>query len=1224
MGVNEDPPAKANEDYRKRSAKPLGVDPATSTFVFVTPRVWVGKNTWIASCKADGVWGDVRVIDGQVLSEWIDLAPAIGVWFNAECGRPVQDIDDVKGCWRRTIEVPFGTRVTPELVICGRLKEATELCEWLINPTGDLVVSAETLKEVPAFVAAVACREEGHAAGAADRVLFARGRECVHYLGSLQTRHSVVLMDPELLAELKAVPLPLISLIIPVDRESAPRQSERLISLPRLRREDLDRELQAIGCRREIASRMSRESRGVLEAALWAVSPQGITGLPWLQGPTAGRLVPLVLAGQWIATEEPMLKDREVLGRLADAPYNEVHRLAKDWSVSDGPLQIWGRYWDWKARRVAWEHLAPHMTVDVVQRFREVTLNVLGTRDPSLDLAPEERGMASILKKTHPYSAKLRAGLVESIAMLAVTSDRLNSIDGSAISSGIVRKLLEHDPLSDSWQSLAPWLPELAEAAPEEFLAAAERVAGRPDVVEILFAESGPFGTSCRVHILWALERLAWSAEYLSRTVILLGRFAQLDPGGTSGNRPHGSLFSIFVPWIPSTRATLEERLAAFKQLCKRCPDQGWDCGVAVLPRDHQTAMPTSRPEFRDWAERRAERPPAAENFTFVNAVIDELLNMAGSRPDRWRRLASVIPVLMRSTPDHAALVVTAIENLDTRPWAPEDRVALWELLREQACLHAQYPDAFWSVDGDDLGTLQRLVSKHAPGSPRDQFRWLFASNPKLGESPRLTWEEEQKRLDDAKHKAVTAVLAADGLDGVLRWADLVEKPEFLGCSLASCELSEAAVWQVINDTLLASSTGHELNRQELCAANFVYCLERLRGEEWGLQALERVRASREPMKSARFALSLAPRLGLWRALDHEPELAGRYWMKASLWRASLEDAEFAVPRLIAVGRRTAAIHLLGLLTHERKRSSESPDESRLLSLAMLAMAELPELTQECEVESLRMPVPIVLDLIEELSGDSEEANRLVVLWEWNLLHLLRSSHRGLRVLCRELSRSPEFFVEVLSLLYRSKPSSAEDVMDKENESAETEARARLERAWYLLQAWRLVPGLALSPKNVNPLLHSSDFEGSPTEPAVKGQIDEAILAAWIKRARELALNAGRIDACDREIGRLFAYAPADPDGAWPARAVRTVIEELQSPELDEAMTLEIENRRGVHSRGNTGDAERVLRDKYRAMAARIDAESPRTAAIVNRVAKRYDAEATAEDAAGHRRDFAL
>lgn len=60
---------KANDDYKKRISGDeraqviAGFDRAQVTFVFATPRIWAGKDAWIATHKAESVWKDVVAID---------------------------------------------------------------------------------------------------------------------------------------------------------------------------------------------------------------------------------------------------------------------------------------------------------------------------------------------------------------------------------------------------------------------------------------------------------------------------------------------------------------------------------------------------------------------------------------------------------------------------------------------------------------------------------------------------------------------------------------------------------------------------------------------------------------------------------------------------------------------------------------------------------------------------------------------------------------------------------------------------------------------------------------------------------------------------------------------------------------------------------------------------------------------------------------------------------
>ena len=99
LGSGLDPDEKANEDYRKRSENPLGLDPADSTFVFVTARRWRGRDNWERGRQAEDRWRSVRAFDADSLEEWLDLAPAVHTWFSILAGKQPEDVVDIESLW---------------------------------------------------------------------------------------------------------------------------------------------------------------------------------------------------------------------------------------------------------------------------------------------------------------------------------------------------------------------------------------------------------------------------------------------------------------------------------------------------------------------------------------------------------------------------------------------------------------------------------------------------------------------------------------------------------------------------------------------------------------------------------------------------------------------------------------------------------------------------------------------------------------------------------------------------------------------------------------------------------------------------------------------------------------------------------------------------------------------------------------------------------------------
>ena len=89
MSTQENPRSKADGDYKKRVADPLGQYLSYATFIFVTTRIWKEQQQWIAEKKAEKVFQDVKVIDADTLVEWISTSPVVSQEIARLIGRKV-------------------------------------------------------------------------------------------------------------------------------------------------------------------------------------------------------------------------------------------------------------------------------------------------------------------------------------------------------------------------------------------------------------------------------------------------------------------------------------------------------------------------------------------------------------------------------------------------------------------------------------------------------------------------------------------------------------------------------------------------------------------------------------------------------------------------------------------------------------------------------------------------------------------------------------------------------------------------------------------------------------------------------------------------------------------------------------------------------------------------------------------------------------------------------
>jgi hypothetical protein len=210
-----------------------------------------------------------------------------------------------------------------------------------------------------------------------------------------------------------------------------------------------------------------------------------------------------------------------------------------------------------------------------------------------------------------------------------------------------------------------------------------------------------------------------------------------------------------------------------------------------------------------------------------------------------------------------------------------------------------------------------------------------------------------------------------------------------------------------------------------------------------------------------------------------------------------------------------------------------------------------------------------LLDYLERCDSDPVVRARI----EFLLLPLLQHTHPA-RALSRALQSEPSLFVELVS--YVSGP-------EAEQHEEVSEQRQSIATAGYnALRAWQTPPGVGPD-----------------------GVIDEEQLRDWIIEARRQLNGTKGEKLGDRLIGQVLSYLPADADGLWPARPLRELIDEMQSPDFEMGIENGRFNARGVQSRDiNAGGApERALANTHREWSRRVADEHPRTAAILRRIA---------------------
>ena len=164
FSVSGSPAARANENYRKRTRRPLRINRTTATFIFFTPRLWDAekKRQWIERRRRRDDWADVRAYDATDLVNWLHSAPAVADWFARLIGKLPDDGYVCLNDWWNNWSTGTQPTIKPELALAGRADETAKAMDWLSGPAVSFYVAGDTRDEAIGFLAASALASGNH------------------------------------------------------------------------------------------------------------------------------------------------------------------------------------------------------------------------------------------------------------------------------------------------------------------------------------------------------------------------------------------------------------------------------------------------------------------------------------------------------------------------------------------------------------------------------------------------------------------------------------------------------------------------------------------------------------------------------------------------------------------------------------------------------------------------------------------------------------------------------------------------------------------------------------------------------------------------------------------------------------------------------------------------------------------------------------------------------
>src|ERR1041384_674779 len=1174
FGVNQNPAAKAEDDYKARTRSVPAPERAQSAFVFVTPCNWPGTAEWAKKKNVTSAWRAVRAIDASDLEQWLEESVPGQMWLAEKLLLPVKGFETLDHFWHRwstASEPPMTAEIFGPPILAFR----RSLADWLDKPSErPFIVAADSRGESLAFLACLFA-DSAIAQKAGDLAVILDSGQTLRKLAAATSGFIPIVTTDEAERELAPIyrRLPCNSV-----RPRNAVDTEPDIALDLLGQDAFEKALQAMGIERERADRLAAESGRSPTILRRRLSRVHAIRIPlWAEdAETARSLIPMTFVGAWHGKSNA---DCEIVSILANAPYSVVEQnLARLRQFDDPPVWSVDQHYGVASKIDALFAINQVVTRNDLSDFLLLAEYVLSETDPALDLPADRRWAASIYGKVRDHSADLRQGVCETLVILAVHGNNLFKerlgLDVEAEISLLVQRLLM--PLTvEKFLSHDIELPRYAEAAPDALLTLLETDLRRPDpvVLDLLKPVSnGLFGRCPRTGLLWALECLAWKPENLPRVVLILGQLSCTRIDDNWANKPIESLSAIFRCWMPQTAASLAERIQVLELLVRRFPDVGWRICLEQFAPGSRFGAYSYRPRWRSEASGAGQVLTRRESSLFARRALDLALSWP---PNNQNMLGDLVERIQGITPEDAVKVWDLVDAWCRTTTDDAARAELRERIRQFALTQR---GRLRGVNDAVRKRARDAYRKLEPSDPPIRHAWLFAKHwveesteePGTGE---LDYIKREERIHELRLAAMFDIWRARGFPGVMTILARSGAPNMVGWYAGRC-LPAAEAPEFVRRALAIPSDS--ARNTDDCLQGVLASLE----SDPRSRLIDEVAAGSQPSVILHL-LRLAPfKQDTWlQATQHGDEMRDRYWRDVHPhWnRHSETELIELVDRLLEVHRPRAAFNAVHM-------EWDKLETSRLKRLLFAVATEGTEPPDHYRLDT--HDISAALRSRDRRTGVTQEEMARV---EFLFIEALDDSEHGIPNLERQIGTSPTMLVQAVAMVHK-RDDDGED--PPEWRLDDPERKSALARAVYrLLHRFRRVPGTGDD-----------------------GNIATEALGTWLSEVRDLFAQHGRVGLGDYWLGELLSGAPPEKDGTWPCRSVCEAMEPIGSEPLAEGFQIGVRNSRGAQWRAEGGGQERELAVKYRGWSQHLSFEYPYVASILERIAASYDREAEWHD----------
>lgn len=1162
FGTNDDALQKFRSDIEKRTKNPLGENTSSTSFIFITPKIWnhrLSKEELINESKKNYNWKDIQIIDVSKIAIWLEYCPAVQIWLSEIMEEYIPNVISVDKYWEEYCNstVP---ELNEEFFLTGRSSKIEEFNKYLdMNNRGSIVLSSESVLESTLFALSVARslpkteRQRTISKMIVVTKIEAWGDAVLKY------GRGIIFIPVFCFNENTDFPAD-ISAILPVSRYddlSHISSNIQKIELVDRTKAQFDEALKALGYdivqTEKITSKTKRKFMSFYRY---------ITIIPtrkspkWTNNDNRDRLLPVMLVGAW---DENYEGDKEVIEKLSGVKYDEYKReLNKFIQTEDAPLIAVLNKFQAVSITDLWDFLFELLTEDDVNRFKECVIEVLSTVDEKFDLPEEHWPMSSLIGVKNKFSKRLYRSIAVSLVILSEKDgeeNHCNILSTENYVYEIINYVLNTVNTWQRWNTISINLPLLAEASPRAFIEKMEKEVDQDDSpIWFLFkpVKDIIMGSSYYTYILWALEALVWYKLYAVKAIAILAKI-----GDKKFEYNINTLYEIFCLWNPQNCFSNRENIKLIEKIYDMYPYVGWELINKLLSIRNSLSSPIYRPKWRSYEEQ--DKVTYIELQESVMALLKLSIEKASNSKDEWLTIFRHIDLY------HELFKELYQKCIDCCGSMPEDDVlVICDVLRGKIHNFRCFRKSSWEVPADYVNDIEKLLLEITPDSIK-RYIYLFKWNPNIlnpvpyDETSDIRYDENRQLIYKTRKEAVYLIIKEYGLDSLIEFCRYVEDTRDLANILSEEVLKSKYDFNII---LRIKMINYSLY------VSILWSLLSIHGIDTLIEILNSNNILSNEEKGD-ILCHTPSNFGTWQKINlFNKEIICYYWHHTREFPRD-EDYEiltYYINKMLEYRRPFSAIKNLYLMKY---------NDSEIIIQVLEKCIELQEEKETDGTNILSLSKEDFMSLFKRIYKNKNVDETIVARLE--LVFLAYFSYDDPpECLPRYFEKNPEDYVLSIFELVKLK-----DSLDEKD----TLIRKKL---YEMLICIKRVPGC------------NADI------------VSEHVFNNWIYTAKNTANKIGCIEQFESFFGKLLSYAPSGDDGIFPHEIIRGFFEKNTSDNVVRGFLSGIYNQRGVHA-VTGGEAELEIAQKYYDDADKIRIEFPNTADILYQIGKQYSEESRYE-----------